>query len=904
MNEVFNLRPTIAVLYQDSKYAKHLSSYEIIVQSREKRMKEGPLKSRDLDIGSSLLIPLLDSGIIIVGEQTLMYIHPNSEIKSKFIIPIPTVFSSYTTINNNKHILADDYGRIFMLTLSNSYKDSNFMKISQIGITSIASVLVYLPNSYLFIGSHYGDSQLVNIPDCLVLQSFPNISPISDFCFVTREGRNEFIVTCSGAYKDGSLRILRYNVEMNKTLEISNLNGIYGIWGLYLQNEFEYTALVLSFVNETRILKVFHNILNEPEIEEWDNFAIPNAKLPTLVAKNVNNNLFCFISNKSICLIDWKSNLVLKEWIPTADDIITCACLDTEFASVSLTKGKIVVFSLKNMTIVEIGEYKFNYEVSCIDISNNALISVGLWIVPSIHILSIPSMELLLSHSLLGTVVPRSICIVSLASMNKPVILVGMGDGTLLSYGLDGLDKGTLPINLSKFITPIGMNVFAISDRSIIIYGSSGKLSFSSINLKEINCMSSFISSIFSSTIVVVSENIIKIGSIDSLQQLQIQTIPLGELPRRICYHDKQKVFGVLTIKLSLEASNGNEVQTSYLKILDVTSFDGILDSFQLELNECVQCITSVTIDNQDIFVVGTGFSLPEEEESSKGRIILFGVTNKKIWVFSEIQVNDAVYCIGIIDNKIIAGINALVHIYAYDSSLKNFNVIATYRSTTLCLSLAVHGTHVIIGDLMKSVSLLAFINTENGPRLKEVAKDCNPLWMTCVAALDNDLYIGAEAEGNLSLFWKDFNTTFEENKLQIISEIKWGELVNQIKPGTILYSENSIIIPKATFVTVDGSIGIIFTVKREYLEFLVNLQSNMGKIISGIGCLNHSNWRAFCNRRKKSNEPKCFIDGDFVEIFINLDDDIKQKVIDGVDGGIPLLLTVKENLFLKNIRE
>lgn len=84
----------------------------------------------------------------------------------------------------------------------------------------------------------------------------------------------------------------------------------------------------------------------------------------------------------------------------------------------------------------------------------------------------------------------------------------------------------------------------------------------------------------------------------------------------------------------------------------------------------------------------------------------------------------------------------------------------------------------------MKSVSLLAFINTENGPRLKEVAKDCNPLWMTCVAALDNDLYIGAEAEGNLSLFWKDFNTTFEENKLQIISEIKWGELVNQIKPG------------------------------------------------------------------------------------------------------------------------
>lgn len=922
INETFNLRlmelnviaitflfncsrPTIAVLYQDSKYAKHLSSYEIIIQSREKHMKEGPLKSKNLDIGSSLLIPLLDSGIIIVGEQTLMYFHPNSGIKSKSILPVPTVFSSYTSINNNKHILADDYGHIFMLTLSNSPKDSNFMKISQIGITNIASVLVYLPNSYLFIGSHYGDSQLVNIPDCSVLQSFSNISPISDFCFINREGRSKFIVTCSGAYKDGSLRIVRYGVGMNETAEISNINGIYGIWGLYFQDKLEYTTLVISFVNETRVLKVFQNIINEPELEEWENFTSPDTTLPTLVAGNVSDYLFCFISNKSIRLIDWKNDIILKEWIPETNDLITCACLDTDFAAISLNKGHVIAFSFKNMTIIEIGRYKFNYEVSCIDIANNTLISVGLWTFPSIHILSIPTMELLLSHNLLGSVVPRSICIVSLTSINNPIILVGMGDGTLLSYSLRDLNKGilmdqkntiigTLPINLSRFVTPNSTNVFAISDQPTIIYGSNGKLSFSSVNLKETTCMSSFISSTFSSTIVVVSEDNIKIGSINSLQQLQIQTIPLGELPRRICYHNKQKIFGILTIKLSLEHSNGNEIQTSYLKILDAIGLD-ILDSFQLEMNECVQCITTITVNNEEMFAVGTGFLL-QEEESSKGRIILFGITdNKKIWQFSEIYVNDAVYCIGVIENKIIAGINAMVCLYTYDDFSKNFNIIASYKSAILCLSLAVHGTYIIIGDLMKSVSLLTLMDTKDGLRLKEIARDYNPLWMTCVAALDDNLYIGAEAEGNLSLFSRDSSIEEKIDKLQIISEIRWGELVNQIKPGTILYSENSIIIPKATFVTVDGTIGFLFTIEHEYLEFLVNLQSNMGKVINGIGYLNHSNWRAFSNKRKKANEPKCFIDGDFIECFIDLDDHIKQKIIDGDNGGTPLSLTIKE---------
>lgn len=50
-----------------------------------------------------------------------------------------------------------------------------------------------------------------------VLERYVNLGPIADFCVVDleRQGQGQ-VVTCSGAYKDGSLRIVRNGIGINE----------------------------------------------------------------------------------------------------------------------------------------------------------------------------------------------------------------------------------------------------------------------------------------------------------------------------------------------------------------------------------------------------------------------------------------------------------------------------------------------------------------------------------------------------------------------------------------------------------------------------------------------------------------------------------------------------------------
>jgi len=48
--------PTLAVLYQDSKEAKHLKTYEIVGSAKDIDLKEGGLTRANLDVGANMLI--------------------------------------------------------------------------------------------------------------------------------------------------------------------------------------------------------------------------------------------------------------------------------------------------------------------------------------------------------------------------------------------------------------------------------------------------------------------------------------------------------------------------------------------------------------------------------------------------------------------------------------------------------------------------------------------------------------------------------------------------------------------------------------------------------------------------------------------------------------------------------
>jgi len=60
-------------------------------------------------------------------------------------------------------------------------------------------------------------------------------------------------------------------------------------------------------------------------------------------------------------------------------------------------------------------------------------------------------------------------------------------------------------------------------------------------------------------------------------------------------------------------------------------------------------------------FVVGTALALPSEDEPTKGRILVFSVTENKLRLEAETTVRGAVYCICDFNGKILAGVNSKV---------------------------------------------------------------------------------------------------------------------------------------------------------------------------------------------------------------------------------------------------
>ena len=82
---------------------------------------------------------------------------------------------------------------------------------------------------------------------------------------------------------------------------------------------------------------------------------------------------------------------------------------------------------------------------------------MGTWSM-KINLLSLPELTVVNSHDLGGEIMPRSVLLATLD--DKPYLLCGLGDGTLLSYCIEeGLNLadckklalGTKPITLREF---------------------------------------------------------------------------------------------------------------------------------------------------------------------------------------------------------------------------------------------------------------------------------------------------------------------------------------------------------------------------------------------------------------------------------------------------------------------
>ncbi|GMF12407.1 unnamed protein product [Phytophthora lilii] len=946
-------KPTICVLYEDYKAVRHLKTYHILL--KEKDFAEGPWSQSNVESGASLLIPVPApvGGVLIVSNQTIVY-HNGSTFHA---IPMQsTVIQVYGAVDKDRFLLADQYGTLSVVALQHTGKEVSGVHLEVLGETSIASCLAYLDNGVVFIGSTFGDSQLIKLNAdrdeqgsyIEVLDTYVNIGPIIDFCVMDldRQGQGQ-IVTCSGADKDGTLRVIRNGIGINEQAT-AELPGIKGMWSLRETFAAEHDKYLLqSYVSEIRILAIG----DEDEMEEKEITAFTNVK--TLLCRNMYGDVWLQVTESEVRLISCSTFSLSSSWAPPPGSRITVAAANPTQVAVATSGGVLVYLEVENGQVAEKNKVTMEHEIACVDITplarsesadgdvamagssihwdmaalRSSLCVVGLWTNFSVSVLKLPTLEKLTTESLGTDLLPRSVLCNTFEG--KDYLLVGLGDGSLMNYELN-VAQGTLgtrkrvslgsqPLSLSTFRSKNMTHVFAACDRPTVIYSNNNKLLYSNINSKEVNVMCPFDSESFPECLALSSEEELTIGTVDDIQKLHIQTFHLNEWARRIAHDPESHTLGVLTVNFTVD-DTGEEVDQGFVRLFDDQTFE-VLHSYRLDPFEIpcsvVVCPFSGDSSSASYFVVGTAYVHEEEAEPHQGRILVFAVTGihgeRKLQLVTEKEVKGAVYCLNAFNGKVLAGVNSKAQLYKWSENTDNEKELVSecgHYGHTLVLYMESRGDFIVVGDLMKSISLLSYKQLDG--TIEEIAKDLNSNWMSAVGIVDDDTYIGSETDFNLFTVQRNSGAASDEERgrLETVGEFHLGEFVNRFRYGSLVMQNNSStaqaptstgptdmvdvgepapVVPAVQnqsmlFGTVSGMIGVILPITKDQYSFLLRVQQALTQVVKGVGGFSHKEWRTFENRRSVS-EARNFIDGDLVESFLDLTKPQMMKVVDKLNN-------------------
>ncbi|KAI7802841.1 DNA damage-binding protein 1, partial [Triplophysa rosa] len=932
--------PTVCFIYQDPQ-GRHVKTYEVSL--REKEFNKGPWKQENVEAEASMVIPVPEpfGGAIIIGQESITYHNGD-----KYLAIAPPTIKQSTIVchnrvdpNGSRYLLGDMEGRLFMLLLEKEelmdgavvLKD---LRVELLGETSIAECLTYLDNGVVFVGSRLGDSQLVKLSVdsndqgsyVAVMETFTNLGPIVDMCVVDleRQGQGQ-LVTCSGAFKEGSLRIIRNGIGIHEHASI-DLPGIKGLWPLRSESGRDTDdMLVLSFVGQTRVLMLSGEEVEETELPGF----VDNQQ--TFFCGKVAHQQLIQITSVSVRLVTQDTKALVSEWKePQGRNISVASCNSTQ---VVLAVGR-VLYYLQILTgeLKQISSTEMEHEVACLDITplgdsggESSICAVGLWTDISARLLKLPCFSPLHKEMLGGEIIPRSILMTTFEGSHY--LLCALGDGALFYFGLDiqtgvlserkKVTLGTQPTVLRTFRSLSTSNVFACSDRPTVIYSSNHKLVFSNVNLKEVNYMCPLNSEGYPDSLALANNSTLTIGTIDEIQKLHIRTVPLYESPKRICYQEVSQCFGVLSSRVEMqdasgttaamrpsastqalsssmsssklfpsstaphETSFGEEVEVHSLLVVDQHTFE-VLHGHQFLQNEYALSMVSCKLgrDPAVYFIVGTAMVYPEEAEPKQGRIIVFHYTDGKLQTVAEKEVKGAVYSMVEFNGKLLASINSTVRLYEWTAE-KELRTECNHYNNIMALYLKTKGDFILVGDLMRSVLLLAYKPMEGS--FEEIARDFNPNWMSAVEILDDDNFLGAENAFNLFVCQKDSAATTDEERqhLQEVGLFHLGEFVNVFSHGSLvlqnLGESSTPTQGSVLFGTVNGMIGLVTSLSESWYSLLLDLQNRLNKVIKILDF--SDTWRSFHTERK-TEQATGFIDGDLIESFLDLGRAKMQEVV------------------------
>ncbi|XP_062512905.1 DNA damage-binding protein 1-like [Corticium candelabrum] len=264
----------------------------------------------------------------------------------------------------------------------------------------------------------------------------------------------------------------------------------------------------------------------------------------------------------------------------------------------------------------------------------------------------------------------------------------------------------------------------------------------------------------------------------------------------------------------------------------------------------------------------------------------------RKLLEVTSKDVKGGVYSLVDFNGKILAGINNAVCLFDLKGDMELQLECCCYN-TILALYLKSKGDFVLVGDLMRSVTVLLYKSDQQS--LEEIARDHNSRWMSAIEILDDDSFLGAENSYNLFTCQKDSAATTDDEHLHLQDSgyFHIGEFVNVFRHGSLVMENLGELVAPAQnpvlFGCVSGLIGLVATLPQSFFLLLADLQKRLTKVIKSVGNIEHSLWRSFAN--ETSFYPsQGFVDGDLIEMFLDLPRSVMEQVISGLqieEGGM-----------------
>lgn len=697
------VNPEFAVLWEDTSYGKvRLKIRELEYQPSLRPQEElGSAEFEnarevedEVELGASHLIPLPAPmyGLLVVGETRISYVDEwKFRIQDEQPLDEATIFVAWCAVDDQRYVLADDYGKLYLLFVQqNPEGEYAGHRIDVLGETSRASTLVYLDGGRIFVGSHQGDSQVIQVSEksLEVVQTFANIAPILDFTVMDMGNRssdapvNEFssgqarIVTGSGAFKDGSLRSLRSGVGLEDLGSIGEMGEpVSSIFSLRSSASAELDdTLVVSFVANTRVF----SFSADGEVEEVEQFRGFSLNESTLYASSLPDGRAVQVTSSAAIVADADGGMVLETWRAPSRLSITAVSAAQNTILLSLGGATLIALDVSDSSIQEKArrDFETTVQVSCITMSETLpeICVVGFWKDSKVSFLQLQTLETIATETVAEDdtlAVPRSLIVANLLRGQPPTLFVGLADGNVITYSVESLQKpfaarksiilGTQQANFALLARGDGLeNVFATCEHPSLIYGSDSRIVYSAITAEGATCVSSFDSEAYPNAIAIATVGELKLAMVDEERTTHVQTLPVNETVRRIAYSSSLKAFGLGTIKRTLLA--GEEQVESHFKLVDEVAFQE-LHTFALNRDELIECCIACRLndgsgDLAERFVIGTAYLDDADQGTARGRILVFEVTeSRQLKLITQHALKGACRCLAMVEGRIVAAL-------------------------------------------------------------------------------------------------------------------------------------------------------------------------------------------------------------------------------------------------------